>query len=170
VSSSDGYKVRHVTNRREAGLDTAYISAFFGLAGMTLGSVMSFATSWMTQQAQLREKRREAETATRQRLFAGFIAEASRLYGDALSHQKDDVTDLVKLYALVARMRLVASPAVVAAAEQVMDTIIETYLAPNLTLHELRALARQDGMNFLVEFSEACRAELQRDLLADRAG
>ena len=32
--------------------------------------------------------------------------EASRLYGDALSHQKDDVSDLVYLYALVAKIRL----------------------------------------------------------------
>lgn len=142
-------------------MDTAYISAIFGVTGMTLGGALSFATSWVTQQAQLRDRHREAARTSRQELFGSFIAEASRLYGDALSHQKDEVADLVQLFALVARMRLIASPAVVTAAEAVLETIIATYLAPNRTLHEIRALAREGGMNFLLEFSEACRMDLQ---------
>jgi len=46
------------------------------------------------------------------------------------------------LYALIANMRLLASNDVVAAAEEVLDVIIETYLAPNRSLHELRTMAR----------------------------
>ena len=150
-------------------MDAAYVSALFGLAGMTLGGTMSFMTSWITQQTQLREKRREAEQAVRQELFNSFIAEASRLYGDALSHEKDDVTDLVQLYALLARMRLLASTAVVSAAELALDAIISTYLAPNRTLHDIRDLARRGEMNFLQPFGEACRRELQSDLAANRS-
>ena len=60
----------------------------------------------------------------------------------------------------MARMRLLTSRPVVTAAEQVMDTIIDTYLQPNRTLHELHALAKQGGMNFLTDFAEACRIEL----------
>jgi hypothetical protein len=41
------------------GLDASYVSAFFGLAGMTMGGVMSFSTTWFTQRSQVREKRRE---------------------------------------------------------------------------------------------------------------
>jgi hypothetical protein len=52
---------------------------------------------------------RQAQRAKRESLHGDFVAEASRLYGDALSHEKDDVTDLVPLYALVAKMRLFAS-------------------------------------------------------------
>jgi hypothetical protein len=127
---------------------------------MTVGGLMSFSTNWVTQQAQIREKHREAERTKREELFNDFIVEASRLYVDALSHEKDDIADLVQLYALVARMRVLASLAVVTAAEQVMDTIIATYLAPNLSLHEIRSLAQDGKMNFLLEFGEACRAEL----------
>jgi hypothetical protein len=141
-------------------LDAAYISALFGLAGACIGGLTSFATAWLTQSAQIRDRRREAAAAKREQLFSDFITEASRLYGDALSHEKDDVTDLVPLYAMVARMRLATSGTVVDAAEQAMNAIVETYLQPNRTLHELRALAQQGGMNFLQDFGEACRVEM----------
>ena len=141
-------------------MDAAYISACFGLVGAVIGGLTSFTTSYLTQRTQLQDKHREAERAKREALFAEFITEASRLYGDALSHEKDDVTDLVQLYAIVARMRLLTSRAVVTSAERAMDAIIETYLAPNRTLHELRSLAQRGNMNFLADFSEACRAEL----------
>jgi hypothetical protein len=141
-------------------LDAAYVSAFFGLAGVGVGGLTSFTTSWFTQQAQLREKRLEVERRIREQLFSDFIAEASRLYGDALSHEKDDVTDLVQLYAMVAKMQLLTSQAVVTAAERVMDKITGTYLEPNRSLHELRSLAQAGGMNLLTDFGEACRADL----------
>jgi hypothetical protein len=144
----------------ESQMDPAYISAFFGMVGMTVGGLMSFSTSWMTQQAQLREKRREVQKTQREQIFNEFIAEASRLYGDALSHQKDDVGDLVQLYALVAKMRLIASRSVITAAEEVMDAIIEAYMAPNRSLREIRNMAQSGEMNFLVNFGEACRKEL----------
>jgi hypothetical protein len=141
-------------------LDAAYVSALFGLVGVGIGGLTSFTTSWFTQEAQIRDRHLEAERQKREKLFNDFIAEASRLYADALSHEKDDIADLVQLYALMARMRLLTSRDVVAAAQQVMDTIIDTYLQPNRTLHELRALAEKGGMNFLTDFAEACRLEL----------
>ncbi|QIG50556.1 hypothetical protein G5V57_24200 [Nordella sp. HKS 07] len=141
----------------------AYFSALIGLAGVAIGSLTSFATAWLTQHSQLKEMRREAQFAKREKLFSDFITEATRLYGDALSHQKDDVSDLVLLYALVAQMRLVASRPVVNTAEKAMDEIIQTYLAPNLSLHEIQNLARSGAMNFLYDFGEACRTELATD-------
>ena len=143
-------------------MDAAYVSALFGIAGATVGGLTSFLTTWLTQQSQLREKHREAESAKRQELFNDFIMEASRLYGDALSHEKDDVTDMVQLYALVGKIRLWASRPVVTAAEQAMDAIVRTYLEPNRTLHEIQSLANEGRMNFLLEFGEACRADLAR--------
>ena len=141
-------------------MDPAFISALSGLAGVTLGGLTTFVTNWATQRSQLREKHREAERTKREELFSAFIAEATRLYGDAVSHEKDDVGDMVLLYALIARMRLVASRPVVNAAEGTLKAIIDTYLQPNLTLHDLRLLAQDGGMNFLLDFGEACRAEI----------
>lgn len=141
-------------------MDTAYVSAFFGLAGAVIGGLTSFATTWLTQSAQLREKHQDATRTTLHNLFGAFITEASRLHADALTHEKDDVADLVQLYALIARMRLLVSKPVVIAAEQVLRSIVETYLAPNRSLHEIRELAEAGKMDFLVDFSEACRREL----------
>jgi hypothetical protein len=138
----------------------AYISALIGLAGVAIGSLTSFATTWITQEFQVKARHREVEIAKREKLFSDFITEATRLYGDAISHQKDDVSDLVLLYALVAQMRLFSSRPVLDAAELVMERIVETYLAPNRSLSEIKDLARSGAMNFLLEFGEACREEL----------
>ena len=67
---------------------------------------------------QLRFSHGEAIKAKREALYVEFVDEASRLYGDALGHQKDDAADLVKLFALLGRLRLVSPRPVVTAAER----------------------------------------------------
>ena len=89
-------------------MDTAYISALSALGGATIGGLASFGSSWLTQRTQLRFAHHEAIKAKREALYAEFIDEAARLYGDALGHQKDEVADLVKIYALIGRIRLVS--------------------------------------------------------------
>ena len=144
-------------------MDTAYISAFSALGGAVIGGLTSFASSWLTQRTQLRFAHDEAVKTKREELYAVFVDEASRLYGDALGHQKDDAADLVKLFALLGRIRLVAPRPVVTAAERTFDAIVETYLGPNRTMHEVLDGVRQGGFNFLMEFGEACRQDLARD-------
>jgi len=143
-------------------LDPAYISAFSALAGAAIGGLASFSTSWVTQRTQIRHAHTEAERSRLEALYSDFIAESARLLGDALSHQKDDVADLVGLYALVGRMRLVSSAAVVAAADQIIVGIIAAYQGPNLALHQMHEYVREGRMNFLVQFGEAARADLAR--------
>jgi len=143
-------------------MDASYFSAIAGLTGAAIGGLTSLATSWITQQTQSRQREREIGRTRRERLFTAFIEEASRLFADALGHEKDDVNDLVRLYALVARMRLAASPAVIEAAEHVAQAVILAYQAPNRTLRELHLFARDGHMDPLLEFSEACRAELMQ--------
>ena len=143
-------------------MDVSYVPALFGLAGALVGSLANVVTTWATHSSQLRDKHRGADHARKQKLFSDFIAEASRLFADALSNQKDDAADLVGLYALVARMRLVAPKPIVTAAEDAMKTIVEAYLAPNRTLREIRALAQERDLDFLLEFGEKCRSHLAR--------
>jgi hypothetical protein len=144
----------------EGGLNPAYLSALSALAGATIGGLTSFATSWTTQRAQLRDAHREAEKTKLEALYSNFIAEAARLYGDALTRQTEEIIGLVQLYAMVGHMRLVSDRAVVDAAMRVEDTIIETYLGPNRTLHELMDFAHKGGMDLLSEFGEASRRDL----------
>ena len=144
-------------------MDTAYISAFSALGGAVIGGLTSFGSSWLTQRTQLRFSHDEAIKARREELYVEFVDEAARLYGDALGHQKDDAADLCKLFALLGRIRLVSPRPVVTAAERTFDTIIETYLLPNRTMHEVLDDVHQGGFNFLIEFGEACRQDLARD-------
>jgi hypothetical protein len=156
-----GLMKRRASNGGE--VDTAYISALSALGGAAIGGLASFGSSWLTQRTQLRFSHHEAVKAQRAALYAEFVNEAARLYGDALGHQKDEVADLVKIYALVGRMMLVSPRSVVTAAERTLDTIIEAYLGPNRTLHEVLDEVHQGGFTFFAAFGEACRQDLGRD-------
>ena len=105
-------------------MNPAYISALAALAGAIIGGLTSFATSWLTQRTQLRHAHREAERAELKTLYDDFIAEASRLFIEALTNKTDDmddITGLVRLYAMVGRMRLVSDQTVIAAAMRTED-------------------------------------------------
>ena len=141
-------------------MNPSLLSALAALAGALIGGVASLGSSWLTQSIQQRARSREHNRVRREALFTDFINEASRVYGDALSHEKDDVLDMIQLYAIVGRIRLISCDRVVTSAEKTMDAIIDAYLAPNKTLHELRTMMKEGKMDFLVEFGEAARYEL----------
>ena len=65
---------------------------------------------------------------------------------------------MVPLWSLLSRIRLNASAPVLAAAEDVMHRIADQFIAPNLSLAEVRELALHGDP--LEEFGNACRAEL----------
>jgi hypothetical protein len=64
------------------------------------------------------------------------------------------------MYALIGRMRVLSSDAVIEKAEAVARMIIDTYFSPNKTFPELRQLMDSHPMDPLREFSEVCRKEL----------
>lgn len=143
-------------------MDPAYVSTLAALLGSLIGGSTSFLTAWFLQRSQARVRHDEADRSRREAVYGAFIKEASRLYGDALSHEKDDVMDLVDLYALVNQMRLFSSRDVVACAERTIATIVDTYLAPNIALSAMARYADGGGMNPLQAFGEACRREFER--------
>ena len=65
------------------------------------------------------------------------------------------------IYGLTNRIRLIASPRVVEGAETVARAIMDTYLAPNMSLEEVRSTWIDQHIDPLRDFSEACREELQ---------
>ena len=145
----------------ETDLNRAYISAFAGLAGAIIGGLTSFATSWFTQQAQLRNAGRDARRAKLEALYNEYISVAAGLYVDVLTHQTEDLSKMVPLYALGSRMRLVSARAVTDVALRIDDNILATYMAPNRSLQEVRDLTREGQIKtLLIAFSEACREDL----------
>ena len=143
-------------------MDTAYLSVVAALAGSAIGGLTSLANAWLTQHAQARAQQRAYEQAKREELYGQFIAEASKLYADALQHQTEEASALVSLYALIGRIRLRSSPEVTEHAEQLAQLIVETYLAPNRTFREFRDLMRGDLVDPFRAFSAVCHQELRR--------
>ena len=83
------------------------------------------------------------------------------MYGDAMVNSEPKMPEIVDLYDMVSRMRVNAMPRSVMCADKVMDSIIETYFAPNRTVADLREIVKAGkGVDPLKVFSEAAREEL----------
>jgi hypothetical protein len=142
-------------------MDVAYISALAALCGSVVGGLTSGFTTWLSQRAQARAGQLAHEMSRRDDLYRDFIVAASKVYGDAVLSNEPQIQELLALYAMISRMRLMSLPKTVAVAEKLMDTTVATYFAPNMTLRELHELTKSGvGFDPLKEFSEAARDEL----------
>ena len=138
----------------------AYLPAFAAFGGSAFGGLTTFAATLFTQRRKDSTRRRYQEKSRRQKLYKEFIEEASRLYADALVHDNSEISALVSLHALIGRMRILSSDAVIERAEAVARMIVDTYFAPNKTFPELRQLMASHATDPLKEFSLTCRKEL----------
>ena len=99
-------------------MDMFYIPALASFSGSASGTLASIVTGWVTQRRKDRVRHTLRATSQREELYKDFIEEASRLYADALVNDKSEVSKLVDLYALIARMKIFSSDAVIEAAEK----------------------------------------------------
>src|ERR1700749_2531025 len=106
-------------------MDMFYIPALASFSGSASGTLASIVTGWVTQRRRDRARRGVRDTSKREELYKDFIQEASRLYADALVHDKSEVSKLVDLYALIARMKILSSDGVVDAAEKAGRVILD---------------------------------------------
>ncbi len=142
-------------------MDVAYLSAVSALAGSLIGGLTTGASTWLSQRTQAKASQIAHEVARREDLIRDFIIAASKTYGDALVNSEPQMQELVGLYALVSRMRVLAMPESVAAADRLLRATIDTYFAPNHTVADLHeAIKSGAGVDPLREFSEAARKEL----------
>jgi hypothetical protein len=143
-------------------MDPAYISALSALAGSVVGGLTSGVTALMSQRAQARAGQLAHEKSRREDLYKDFIVASSKAYGNAIVSNEPQIEELVALYAMISRMRVLSRPRTVECADRIMRAIIETYFAPNRTMHELRDLIKNGtGLDLLKDFSEAAREDLR---------
>ena len=145
-------------------MDAGYITALAALGGAALGGFTSFATSWTTQHAQMNAERTASSKSRRQKLYKGFIDNASKIYGDALIHDNLELSGLIELYAILSRMRVLSSAAVIESADRVVRVITETYSQPNKSTMEIEEMIEKGNIDLLKDFSEACRQEFESNL------
>ena len=139
-------------------MDTTHIFTVTAFLGSASGSLALVMTNWTAERRKHRVRRIVNAHSQRQKLYKKFIEEASRLYVDALAKDKSELSQLVGVYALIGRMRLMSNEDVIAAAEKTGLLIIETYLSPQRTLADLPALLEK--IDPLRNFAEACRREM----------
>ena len=142
-------------------MDTATISAISALAGTALGGLTSGLTSLLNAHAQARADQIAHNLARRQDLVRDFVVAASKTYGEAMMSNEPNLQEIVGLYSMVSRMRVLGMPRSIECAEKMMKAVIEAYFAPNRTLRDLHEMIK-NGANVdpLREFSEAARDEL----------
>ena len=144
-------------------MDIAYISAISALAGSVVGGLTSGVTNWLNQRSQARAGQLAHDMARREDLYRDFIVAASKAYGEAIVSSEPQVQEIIALYAMISRMRVVSSPRTVACAEKIMITTIATDDAPNQTVRELHDLLESGaGIDPLKDFAEAAREEMRR--------
>jgi hypothetical protein len=150
-------------------MDHSLVSAISALAGAAIVAVVSFIRSWVVHQGEVRAQWLAQEGLRRHDLYTEFIEEASRCYLHALQHHQPDISLLVVLYAKMNRMRVLASPKVLASAEQALKRIIETYSETDVafTDTQLRTMIQKGAFDVLLDFSEACRAEFASPFVAE---
>ena len=147
-------------------MEPGSLSAVSALVGSLVGVSTSIATNWINQRLQARRQLIDAELRRREELYSEFISECSKLAIDALDHSLDNLEKILQIYALENRIKLCASPPVVAAAAQAIECIGEQYMKTNIAPGELKRLVlnafrepdkRSDPLK---PFSDACRSEL----------
>lgn len=143
-------------------MDANLITALAGVLGSVSGASAAIATTWISQKSQTVRERSKWETRKRETLYGDFITEASQRLANAFDHSLDSPETIVKLGALLGRIRLVSSDAVLTAAEQCFDRIVELYAKPNRTMAELVTTLHSGEFEVLEHFSDACRIELRK--------
>jgi hypothetical protein len=143
-------------------MDANILSGMAGVFGSLVGGSATVATAWITQRTLSRRESLAAEASKRESLYGEFINECSARAVDSFENTLDKSEKLLSIYALLNRIRISASDAVLREAEQALASIAEQYFSPNLSLEEMRALVREGAKTDpLRGFAEACRAELR---------
>jgi hypothetical protein len=142
-------------------MDNAVISAMSAVLGSLVGGSATVATTWVAQRTLGKRELLRAEIKRREALYGEFISECSARLVESFERTLDTPGTLLQVYALLNRIRLCASDAVLTQAERTLHFIAEQYFSPNLSVEEVRNLIRSGDQDPLKAFGEACRRELR---------
>ena len=141
-------------------MNSGLIAGLAAISGSIVGAFGSVVGTWITTRHQDLRDLLAKQIVRREALYSDFITESARLLVDALEHNTSDPQKLIPAYALLSRIRLSSSSSVLAEAEEVIKTILNTYPQPNLTAEQIEFRAA-NGEDPLRQFSNTCRGELE---------
>ncbi len=141
-------------------MDSTVVTALAAALGSLVGATASIGTTWLSQRRQSIRANAEWKLRERESLYKEFIMEASRLFGDAMVNSLDRPDQLVALYGILSRIRLISGDDVLSKAVGCCHRIVGLYRRPNMTAEQIRAAFEANEFDPLKEFSAACRMEL----------
>ena len=141
-------------------MDSTVVTALAAALGSLVGATASIGTTWISQRRQSIRASAEWKLRDHESLYKEFIMEASRLFGDAMMKSLERPDQLVGLYGILSRIRLISGDEVLSKAVGCCHRIVELYRRPNMTANQIRAAFEANEFDPLKEFSAACRAEL----------
>jgi hypothetical protein len=142
-------------------MDSTIVSAMAAVLGSLVGGSATVAATWVTQRTLSKRELLRADIRRREALYGEFISECSARIIDSFERTLEKPETLLHAYALLNRIRLCASDAVLAQGEATLRFITEQYFSPNLSVEEMRNLVRKWTTDPLEPFGEACRLELK---------
>lgn len=140
-------------------MEANFVTAMAAVLGSLVGGSATVATAWLTQSTANKRELVQLEFRYRETLYGEFITECSKLLIDAMARTLESPEKLMNAYALLNRVRLSASPAVLREGEALLRRVTEQYFARNLTVEEMREITRSEDADPLKAFGEACREE-----------
>ena len=141
-------------------MDSTVVTALAAALGSLVGASASIGTTWISQRRQSIRASAEWKLRDHESLYKEFIMEASRLFGDAMMKSLERPDQLVGLYGILSRIRLISGDEVLSKAVGCCHRIVELYRRPNMTAEQIRAAFEANEFDPLKEFSAACRMEL----------
>jgi hypothetical protein len=146
-------------------MDSSIIAAFSAILGTSVGGLTTFLTTFLNQRYAMRRDILAKDVANREQLYSEFLKEVGNLYFDSIHRTLDEAgqqTSMISMYSLVGRIRMISSEAVLKAAEDVAQDIVESYKRPPMSFQEFQQLwGSSDPWH---EFTNACRAEREKML------
>lgn len=142
-------------------MNPAIISALAALGGSSVGALTPVLSNFILERSITRRELLNRQIDQRETLYSDFINEASRIYARSVTRNLEGTDELVSLYALVSRIRLMATEPVVHEAETFVKLIVTRFGEPNLTIEQIHSAALSNKGEPLDRFSVACRTELQ---------
>lgn len=143
-------------------MDPAIVTGLSAVFGSLAGGMASVLTTWLTQRNQTRSERAKMEIRKREGLYGEFVNEVARLTADAVDHSLDHADKVVKLFALLSRIRFVSSQAVLEAAEECSRHVVDLYEMEKMGPEDVITAVCKTSPEILRAFSDACRVELRQ--------
>jgi hypothetical protein len=145
-------------------MNEALISALAALTGSALGGLTPIISNYLIQQGLTQRELLTRELTERQSLYGEFIRFGTTLYVSVITKDPRDerFDDLISLYAILNRIRLYSSAAVIQAAEDFATRMVESYAKPAISLEDLRNATLKPHVDPLNNFSFQCRQELEQ--------